>query len=144
MPAVNITSAKRIRTFRQTQPLATNAAALVTSGAGLVFSVAPLFHSTAAASTFIALIDSSAVGTACYEWGTTSTSATRLLALFQASHKYDSAGTAVTNSVVGEQIFHEPIPFFDGLVVASVDIAGTAAGSTAVSAVVRIYAPATI
>lgn len=142
MPAVTITSAKRIRTFVITQALATASTSLVTSGAGLVFSVTATTTATAGAATYISLYDATAAGTACYDYVTTATGATRLLCLFQSSHYSGTAPTAPIN--LGPVLFQEPIPFFDGLVVGATNHLGTAVGATSLNIVVQLYAPRTI
>ena len=142
MAAVQIKQAKRIRTFVMAAPSATESTSLVTTGAGVVFAVSVTSTATAAANTYVALYDASAAGTAVYDYVTTATGAARLLTIFQSTfHTGTAAGIAVNT---GPHIFPEPIPFFDGLVVAETNAVGTAVGTSSLTIVVSIYAPRTI
>ena len=132
---------RRIKTFYMANPSATEAGSLVTTGAGLVFGVGFTMTGAATANQYIALYDASAAGTACYDYGFTQTSVTRLLHLFQAT----AASAATTIVMVAPwQDFNEPIPFFDGLVVADCNFNGTVVGVSSMNVVVRIYSPTSI
>lgn len=141
MPAVNVSSAKRIRTFFKAAVSATVTTALVTTGAGLVFSVSATTTATAGTNTFIALYDASATGTAVYNFVTTATGNSRLLCLFQATSVNSTGAAASISYNLGPHVFPEPIPFFDGLVVAETTFDAGAAGTCTVNTIVQLYAP---
>lgn len=105
-------------------------ATLVTAGAGLFHGVGWSTSATAGADVYYAAYDASAAGSSVYDFSALPSTGARLIWYAQLMNNGSAGSDAALTGNVNPPV---PLPFYRGLVVGAVALAGTSAGSTAVN-----------